>query len=139
MSRTPRDRDAEQTAIRAAADRLLTGIPLHSTTGTLTSTELITESGLRRDVVYEHRDLVDEFKARAKAQNTTPLAMQHLVDDHTTPKKELASVKEALTKERTTNSVLRRVIAELSLELEQAREELAQGHQVTRLPTRSRS
>jgi hypothetical protein len=118
MSRTPRDRDAEQTAIRAAADRLLTGIPLHSTTGTLTSTELITESGLRRDVVYEHRGLVD---------------------DHTTTKKELASVKEALTKERTTNSVLRRAIAELSLELEQAREELAQDHKVTRLPTRSQS
>ncbi|HEX5348628.1 MAG TPA: hypothetical protein VFW64_16225 [Pseudonocardiaceae bacterium] len=45
----------------------------------------------------------------------------------------------ALTKERTTNSVLRRVIAELSLELEQAREELAQDHKITRLPTRTRS
>lgn len=137
MSRTPRDRAAERTAIRAAADRLLTGTALHSTTGKLTGTELITESGLRRDVVYEHRDLVDEFKAQVKAQNTTPLAMQHLVDDHAATKKDLANVKDELARERATNLVLRRVIAELSLELEQTREELAQGHRVTRLPTRS--
>lgn len=137
MSRTPRDRDAERTAIRAAADRLLAGTPLNSTTGKLTGTELITESGLRRDVVYEHRDLVDEFKARAKAQNTTPLAMQQLADDHATTKKELASTKEELANERATNSVLRRIVAELSLELEHAREELAGHRNVTRLPSRA--
>jgi hypothetical protein len=137
MSHTPRDRDAERAAIRAAADRLLTGIPLHSTTGKLTSTELITESGLRRDVVYEHRDLTDEFKARVKAQNTTPDAMRQLADDYATAKKELAGAKEDLVKERAASSVLRRVIVELSLELKQAQEELASASQVSRLPSRS--
>jgi len=43
---------AEAAAIRAAADRLLAGTPLRSVSGKLTVTELITESGLRRDVVY---------------------------------------------------------------------------------------
>lgn len=137
MNRTTRDRDAERSAIRAAADRLLTGIPLHSTSGKLTSTELITESGLRRDVVYEHRDLTDEFKTRVKAQNTTPDTMRQLTDDHAKTKTELAQTKEDLAKERAANSVLRRVIVELSLELDQAREELASASRVARLPSRS--
>ncbi len=62
MSRVRRDRDAERAAIRAAAERLLAGTPVRSTTGNLTGTELITEWALRRDVVYgDHKDLVEEF------------------------------------------------------------------------------
>lgn len=67
-------------------------------------------------MIYEHRDLVDEFKARMKAQNTTPLAMQHLADNHAVTKKELASVKDEPANERAANSVLRRVVAELTLD-----------------------
>lgn len=134
--RALRDRNAEQATIRAAADRLLAGIPLHSTTGKLTTTELITESGLRRDTVYEHRHLVEEFKARVKAQHSTPSGMQQLSDEHAITKRELASVKEELTKERAMNSVLRRIIAELSLEQEQAKEDLTQSPRVIRLHTR---
>jgi hypothetical protein len=76
VSRTSRrDRDAQRVAIRAAAGRLLAGTPLRSATGKLTGTELITESGLRRDVVYgDHKDLVEEFQAQVKAQQFTPLA-----------------------------------------------------------------
>ncbi|WP_158893421.1 hypothetical protein [Amycolatopsis anabasis] len=135
MSRRPRGRQTEQAAIRAAADRLLAGNPLHSTTGKLTTTELITESGLRRDVVYEHRDLVDEFKAHVKAQNSTPVAMRQLADDYTAAKEELATLKEDLSNERAATALLRRVVAELSLELEQARDELTHAHQIARLPT----
>lgn len=135
MRRTRRDHDAERSAIRAVADRLLTGIPLHSTTGKLSSIELIAESGLRRDVVYEPRDLIGEFKARVKAQNTTPDTMRQLAEAHAAAKKDLASIKDGLAKEQATNSVLRR---RTSLELEQAKDELADGHQVTRLPTRAR-
>jgi len=81
MRRQQRDRNAEQAAISAAAGRLLAGTPLRSS-GKLTVSALITESGLRRDVVYEYAALVDEFKARVKAQQSTPLAMQQLADDY---------------------------------------------------------
>jgi hypothetical protein len=137
MSRTPRDRDAERATIRAAISRLLTGIPLHSTAGKLTATELITESALRRDVVYEHGDLVDEFKARVKAQHTVPATMQQLTDDYAAAKKELTKLKEELANEQSTGSVLRRIVAELSLELQQSQEELAATSQIVRLPVRS--
>jgi hypothetical protein len=62
MRHRQRDRNAEQAAISAAAGRLLAGTPLGSS-GKLTVSALITESGLRRDVVYEYAGLVDEFKA----------------------------------------------------------------------------
>jgi hypothetical protein len=67
MSRQRRDRQAEQTAISAAADRLLAGTPLRSP-GKLSVSGLITESGLRRDVLYEHAALLEAFRARVKAQ-----------------------------------------------------------------------
>jgi len=50
MARQPRDRKADRSAIQAAASRLLAGTPLRSASGKLTVTELITESGLRRDI-----------------------------------------------------------------------------------------
>jgi hypothetical protein len=79
VSRTQRERESQRTAIRAAADRLLAGTPLRSASGKLTVTELITESGLRRDVVYaDSKDLVEEFQARVKAQDSTPEAMRDL-------------------------------------------------------------
>lgn len=121
MSRTPRNLDAERTAIRAAADRLLAGTPLHSASGKLTTTELVTECGLRRDVVYEHRELVDGFKARVKARNSVPETAQKLAARSIALETELKGVKADLAQERTTNAYLRRVIAELSIELEQAR------------------
>ncbi|MGJ5894506.1 hypothetical protein ACSCBZ_21475 [Streptomyces niveiscabiei] len=77
MTRRSRDKDAERTAIRAATARLLAGTPLRSTTGKLTGSELIVESGLRRDVVYgDHKDLVEEFQVQARARSYTPDAVQ---------------------------------------------------------------
>jgi hypothetical protein len=49
-------------------------------------------------------------------------------------KQELVAAKEELARQRTANSVLRRVMVELSLELEQAKDELAATSAVTRLP-----
>jgi hypothetical protein len=66
MGGPPRDRAAERAAITAAAARLLAGTPLRAPSGKLTATELIAESALRRDILYEHRDLVDDFRARAQ-------------------------------------------------------------------------
>lgn len=137
MSRRPRDRESERAALTAAADRLLAGTPLHPRTGKLTATELVAESGLRRDVLYEHRDLLDQFKARVKAQHSTPAAMQALTDQRDALQGRLDAVTTQLADERATTAALRRLTAELSLELQQAREELAATTTVTRLPTRS--
>lgn len=134
MTRQRRDREAEGKAICAAAARLLAGTPLRSKSGKLTGTELITESGLRRDVVYgDHRHLVEEFQAQAKAQSSTPEAMQKVTEQNAALKEELAATKESLAAERERNAALVRIATELSLELEQARAELASAQQVSQL------
>jgi hypothetical protein len=131
-----RDRHAERSAVRAASGRLLAGTPLRSTTGKLTGTELITESGLRRDVVYgDHKDLVEEFQARVKAQRSVPLGVQDLAAERDALAAELATVRQELAQERSATAVLRKIAAELALELDQARAET--GGNVTRLPSRN--
>ncbi|MER5375930.1 hypothetical protein [Streptomyces sp. NPDC002553] len=139
MNRTSRDRAAERSAIQAAADRLLAGTPLHSASGKLTSTELINKSGLRRDVVYEHRDLVDEFKAQVKARHGVPEAAQKIAGHAASLDTELKDVKADLQRERDTNAYLRRVITELSIELEQSRQQETIGLGVTPLVRHSLS
>ncbi|MET7854295.1 hypothetical protein ABZT48_40355 [Streptomyces avermitilis] len=135
MTRRNRDRDAEREAIRAAATRLLAGTPFRSAAGKLTGTELIVEGGLRRDIVYgDHKDLVDEFKARASAQNFTPQVAQRMAEDNAALRDALAKSKEQLAAERERVRALVRATAELPLELAQAREELEAAQQVTRLP-----
>ncbi|WP_326642292.1 hypothetical protein OG884_04100 [Streptosporangium sp. NBC_01755] len=103
----------------------------------MTVSELITESGLRRDVVYsDYRDLVEEFQARVKVQDSTPLAMQDLAEQNAKLKEKITEVAAELAKERAAGTALRRAVAELSLELQQAREELASVGNVARLPVR---
>jgi hypothetical protein len=139
MTRRPRDRDTERAALRAAAERLLAGTPLRSTTGKLTGSELIAESALRRDVVYgDHKDLVEEFQARAKAQHAAPVAVERFVEQNRTLKEEVAALKTELAAERARNKMLAKVAVELSLDLEQMREELAGSSEVVRLPKRRR-
>lgn len=138
MARTPRDRTAEATAITTAGARLLAGTPLRSTSGKLTTTELIIESGLRRDVIYEHADLVEEFQARVKAQHSTPSAMQALADKHEALLEERDKLRSELAAERNTTGLLRKIVAELSLELNQATDELTASQGVTRLAERDR-
>jgi chromosome segregation ATPase len=138
MARKSRDRGAEMAAITAAAGRLLAGTPLRSTSGKLTTTELITESGLRRDVVYEHDSLVEDFQARVKAQNSTPTAMQELTDNYETVRKERDKVKAELTAEQNTNGILRKIVAELSLEIDQAKEELSASQNITHMADHAR-
>ncbi|MFD7017666.1 hypothetical protein [Streptomyces sp. NPDC059928] len=134
-SRRARDLEAERAALRAEADRLLAGTPLRSTSGKLSASELLRESTLRRDVAYgDHKDLVEEFQARVRAQSATPSVMQELVDKCTELKVKLAVVTNDLTKARAVTATLRRIIAELDLELQQAREEIEQSGNVTRLP-----
>ncbi|MDX3608231.1 MULTISPECIES: hypothetical protein [Streptomyces] len=137
MARKNRDRTAEREAIRAAAMHLLTGTHFRSTAGKRTGTELITECGLRRDIVCgDHKDLMDEFKAQATAQNFTPQDAQRLAEENTTMRHVLAKAKGELAVERERVRALLRATAELSLELEQTREEPASaaGDAAGRLP-----
>jgi len=136
MARQPRDREADRSAIRAAASRLLAGTPLRSPTGKLTVTELIAESGLRRDVAYGHRELIDDFRAQLRAQDSTPAAFQHLASQNADLTTALADAKKRLAAEQATTAVLRKALAELSLELQEAREELTALGNVTRLDSR---
>jgi septal ring factor EnvC (AmiA/AmiB activator) len=137
--RRARDRVAERVALRSAANRLLAGTPLRSESGRLTATELLREAGLRRDVAYgDHKDLIEEFQARIKAQNATPAAMQELAAKYGEVKEKLAAVTKALAKEQAVSAALRRIIAELDLELVQAREQREQSGNVTRLPAARR-
>jgi phage shock protein A len=80
---------------------------------------------VRRDVVYEHAALVEAFKAGVTAQQSTPLAMQQLAGQHAEATRQVAALKAELAAERTAAAQLRKVIAELSLELKQARDEHA--------------
>jgi len=117
MTRRSRDKDAERTAIRAAAARLLA------------------ESGLRRDAVYgDHKDLVEEFQAQAKARSYTPDAVQKVAAENVVLKQKLKDAKAALAVEQERTSALVRVAAELSVELEQTRAELESAQHVPRLP-----
>ncbi len=80
------------------------------------------ESSLRRDVAYgDHRDLIEEFQARVKAQNATPAAMQELADKYGEVKERLAAVTKKLASEQAVSAALRRIVAELDLELMRAR------------------
>jgi uncharacterized coiled-coil DUF342 family protein len=128
-----RDRAAEQAAITAAAERLLAATPLRSETGKHTVSELITESGLRRDIVYEHPHLIDTFKARAKARDAKPAALTAMTSERDELRGQLTAARQELAREQRTASTLRKVIAELSLELDQAREEIAALGNVTPL------
>jgi hypothetical protein len=137
VTRTPRQRDAERTAIRAAAERLLAGMPLRTASGRLTVTELIAESGLRRDIVYaDHKDLAEEFQARVKAQDSTPGAMRELAERNAELGSQLRALRAELADERAAGAALRKAAAELSLELMQAKEELSALGNVTRLSAR---
>ena len=77
---------------------------------------------------------MDEFRARAKAQNFTPQVVQSMADENIVLREALTKIKAELAAERERVHALLRAATELSLELEQTREELAPAQQVTRLP-----
>jgi hypothetical protein len=139
MSRKPRNLDAERGALHAAADRLLAGTPLRSTSGRLTATELIAEAGLRRglrrDTVYgDHKALVEQFAARVKAQSSTPDALRELASENENLKQQLTLTREQLRQERLQSALLRRSVAELTIELDLAWQQLNAAAKVTVLP-----
>lgn len=132
-------RDKDAAAIKAAAERLLAGTPLRSASGKLTATELIVESGLRRDVVHpQHQDLVDEFRLRVKAQGKVPTAVQELAERYAAVVEELKEAQQQSAAEQQLTAFLRRTTVELSIEVENLRREQedAADATVVRMPRR---
>jgi hypothetical protein len=62
--------------------------------------------------------------------------MRELAERNAALADKLATVKAELIEEQRAGAALRLVVAELSLELRQAKEELAEAQNVTRLPVR---
>jgi len=62
--------------------------------------------------------------------------MQELADRCSTLAKELTAAREELSRERAATALLRRVVAELSIELDQSRAHAEAGAAVTRLDSR---
>ena len=63
--------------------------------------------------------------------------MQAVTDERDTLRERLDAITTELGHERAITATLRRLATELSLELQQAREELTARTNITRLPTRS--
>ncbi|MFD8708051.1 hypothetical protein ACFV1W_36650 [Kitasatospora sp. NPDC059648] len=68
-------------------------------------------SASRRDIVYGHTDLVQDFRARAKAQDSTPTAMRELADANRALKAEAAEPRTELAEERSRTKVMRRIMS----------------------------
>jgi len=108
----------ERDAIRAAADRLLDGIPLRST-GDLTVVQLAAEAGVKRWLLtHKHRDLAEQFQARARllAGDPPPIAALKKkisdLEDASTTLRAAGTERQALTE------FYAHVINELSVELD---------------------
>jgi len=113
----------ERAAIQAAADRLLAGTPLRST-GELTVVQLAAEAGVKRWLLtHKHRDLAEQFQARAKALGGDPPPVRKL-------EAQVAELKEKNTRLRAENATLQalvdyyaHVINELSIDYDQVKAE----------------
>lgn len=109
---TPDERDQ----IRAAADRLLAGIPQRSN-GALTIVSLAEEAGVKRHVLtHRHTDLKDEFNARVRAQGHTPESERKLRERLEKAEARLEALREENIELKVTNEGYARVVNLLTLE-----------------------
>src|SRR5216684_8924523 len=87
----------ERAAIQAAADRLLAGTPLRSA-DQLTIVQLAVEANVKRWLLtHKHRDLAEQFQARARAIDGDPPPIAGL-------KAQLTQLTEDNTRLRTDNA-----------------------------------
>ncbi|WP_369243771.1 hypothetical protein [Streptomyces sp. R41] len=75
-----------------------------------------------REVTDVVLDLIEDFQARVRAQGHTPLVAQALAEQISELKEKLAGTATALAAERATTAILRKIVAELDLELHAARD-----------------
>jgi hypothetical protein len=110
--------DAERAAIQAAADRLLAGTPLRST-GELTVVQLAAEASVKRWLLtHKHRDLTEQFQARAKARGGDPPPVQKLKAKLRALEERHAEVNAANAELRALKEHYATVIHELSIDQE---------------------
>lgn len=99
--RTP---EVEQ-AIREAADRLLSGHPVHATAGRLSGVELAVEAGISRGRLYrDYADLKEAFLATVRERDADPAPATErearLLDEITSLKDRIASLEAEFRDER---------------------------------------
>lgn len=111
-----RDHDAERTAIADAIERVLADVTADSQPPTVT--DLAEAANLRRDYLYEHKDLLAEFKS-GLAKKTGKSARLISVEKELREQKEKAqSFRLEIEEKDETIRVLRLLLAETTLELD---------------------
>lgn len=109
----------ERAAIQAAADRLLAGTPLRST-GKLTVVQLAAEANVKRWLLtHKHRDLAEQFQARARAAGGDPPPVADLKAQISKLTEDNARLRADNAEHKAVTSYYAHIINELSAELEQ--------------------
>jgi hypothetical protein len=109
----------ERAAIQAAADRLLAGTPLRST-GELTIVQLAAEAGVKRWLLtHKHRDLAEQFQARARAAGGDPPPVADLKAQISRLSEDNARLRADNAEHKAVATYYAHIINELSAELEQ--------------------
>lgn len=107
---------SERDDIRAATDRLLTGIPLRSN-GALTIVGLAAEADVKRHVLtHRHTDLKDEFYAKVRAQGHVPDSERRLRERLAQAEARLETLREENAELKTTVEGYARGVNLLTLE-----------------------
>lgn len=125
-----RDRQQEVKAIREAASRLLRGETLQEAPSRITVRALAAESGIPRWALYEHPDLLAEFKAAAEQSGAEAPVVQDLRAALAKERGRVRTLRAELQEEQAQSANLRRVVAELAI-----REALMAGDAVSRHTT----
>jgi hypothetical protein len=117
------DPDPQRAAIQAAADRLFAGTPLRST-GELTVVQLAAEAGMKRWLLtHKHRDLAEQFQARAKAVDGDPPSVRKLKARVQELQEALARLRAEQAERQALLECYAHVINELSIDYEQVKAE----------------
>jgi chromosome segregation ATPase len=126
----------ERARIGAAMDRILAGAPERSG-GALTVVALATEAGVPRNALTQrHTDLKDEFYQRIRdrrADNGDEARLRAIIAKL---RQTIAGKNRELAQLRADVPALVRAVNQLTLELQQARDEIAALGNVTRLDSR---
>lgn len=126
--------DAERAGIRAAMDRLLAGVPLHSN-GALTVVSLAAEAQVKRHVLtHRHVDLKDEFYAKVRARGHVPDSERKLREELVATKRRLEEAKARIKELEADVEGLARVVNVLTVENERFREVIPGAGHLRLLP-----
>jgi chromosome segregation ATPase len=126
----------ERARIGAAMDRILAGTPERSN-GALTVVALATEAGVPRNALTQrHTDLKDEFYQRIRDRGAGNGDEARLRATIAKLRQTIAGKNRELAQLRADVPALVRAVNQLTLELQQARDEIAALGNVTRLDSR---